>query len=126
MSTEETKARQRAAVLCCIRMGKDLANTRHWIAMHTGLNDRNVRERIEELRNEGHLICNLQDGNGYFLAENEEDIEQQYLQDYARAMSILKRMKPFRHALREAETADLDQVTMTELLKEALTDGSDI
>ena len=123
MKNEELRAEHRAAVLSCIRTGKELANTHRWIAMHTRINERLVRNLIEELRNEGHLICNLQDGNGYFLAENEEDIEQQYLQDYARAMSILKRMKPFRHALREAETADLDQVTMTDLLKEVLTDG---
>ncbi|MBQ9662233.1 MAG: hypothetical protein IJV40_03660 [Oscillospiraceae bacterium] len=120
MSNEEMIERQRAAVLCCIRTGKDMANTRHWIAMHTGLNDRVVRNRIEELRNEGHLICNTQNGRGYYIAEDIEDIKAQYKQDCARAMSILRRIKPFRHALREleAEERDEDQITMLELLEE--------
>ncbi len=120
MSNEEIIARQRAAVLCCLRTGKEFANSRHWIAMHTGMNDRAVRERIEELRNEGHLICNLQNGSGYFIAEDAEDIKAQYRQDCARAMSILRRIKPFRHALRKIETEerDEDQITLLELLEE--------
>ena len=118
MSTEETKARQRAAVLCCIRMGKDLANTRHWIAMHTGLNDRNVRERIEELRNEGHLICNLQNGNGYYIAEDEEDIRRHVTQNMSRVRSLLRSLKPFMDALKESESEKIGQMTIFELMEE--------
>ena len=103
MSNEELIREQRARVLGCLRHGKDLANNRFWITMKTGLSDRVVRQRIEELRNEGHLICNLQNGKGYFIAENDEEVELQYRQDCARAMSILRRIKPFRHYLRSLD-----------------------
>ena len=113
MSNTEMKTR----VLACLMHGKDLANTRQWISMHTGIHDRKVREIIEELRNEGHLICNLQDGNGYFLAETTEEILQQYKQDCNRAMSVLRRVKPFRHALLERAAEESDQITFNEILE---------
>ena len=113
MSNADMKKR----VLACLMHGKDLANTRQWISMHTGIHDRKVREIIEELRNDGHLICNLQDGNGYFLAETTEEILQQYKQDCNRAMSIMKRAKPFRHALLERAAEESDQITFNEILE---------
>lgn len=90
---------QKSRVLSCLRRGRDMANSRIWIAAHTYLGDRHVRNLIEELRCDGHLICNNQSGTGYFLADSREEIEQQYRQDMARAMSILRRMKPFRQTL---------------------------
>lgn len=124
MSNEELKRAQRECVLRCLRHGKGLANTRFWIAMKTGLSDRAVRQRIEELRNEGHLICNLQNGKGYFIAENDEEVELQYRQDCARAMSILRRIKPFRHYLRSLDEERGDQVTFEEMaLEEIISKG---
>ena len=117
MSNEEILTRQRAAVLSCIMHGKDLANDHHWIATHTGLPERAVRNRIEELRNEGYLICNLQNGKGYFLAENDEDVKTQYRQDCARAMSILRRIKPFRKYLKSLED-DENQINFMDILEE--------
>jgi hypothetical protein len=35
--------------------------------------DRRIRRKVESLRRKGHLICNLGDGRGWFLAENEEE-----------------------------------------------------
>ena len=124
MSNEELIREQRARVLSCLRHGKDLANNRLWITMKTGLSDRVVRQRIEELRNEGHLICNLQNGKGYFIAENDEEVELQYRQDCARAMSILRRIKPFRHYLRSLDEERGDQVTFEEMaLEEIISKG---
>jgi len=113
MSNEAMKKK----VLSCLMHGRDLANTRQWISMHTGIHDRKVRELIEELRNEGYLICNAQNGSGYYLAETTEEILQQYRQDCNRAMSILRRIKPFRHALIERAAAESDQITFNEILE---------
>ena len=127
MSTSEAlRAEQRARVLSCIRKGAKMANTRRWIAMHTGLSDRVVRERIEELRNEGHLICNLQNGSGYFLADTDEEVEQQYKQDCARAMSILRRIKPFRHYLKSLDKENGDQISFEELVIEEILSKGEI
>lgn len=113
MSNADMKTR----VLACLKHGKDLANTRQWISMHTGIHDRKVREIIEELRNEGHLICNEQDGSGYYLAETTEEILRQYKQDCNRAMSNLRRTNPFRHALLERAAEESDQITFNEILE---------
>ena len=127
MSTSEAlRAEQRARVLSCIRKGAKMANTRSWIAMHTGLSDRVVRERIEELRNEGHLICNPQNGSGYFLADTDEEVERQYRQDCARAMSILRRIKPFRHYLRSLDEERGDQVTFEDMALEDIISRGEI
>lgn len=126
MSNEELIRAQRECVLRCLRHGKDLANTRFWIAMKTGLSDRAVRQRIEELRNEGHLICNLQNGKGYFIAENDEEVELQYRQDCARAMSILRRIKPFRHYLRSLDEERGDQVTFEDMALEDIISRGEI
>jgi len=67
--------------------------------------DRKVRLIIEKARDEGCLILNKQDGKGYYLPENIEDIRKQYVQDKNRAMSILKRQKHMRRILKEANIA---------------------
>lgn len=110
MSNEMEKQR----VLSCLRSGHDLANDRRWIAMHIGLNDRYVRSLIEELRIDGYLICNSQDGRGYYIAETDEEILRQYRRDMARAMSILRRMKPFRKAIREM--GNENQITFEDIV----------
>lgn len=98
--------------------GKELGATRQWLTMHTGANDRTVRLAIEDLRSEGWLICNDQDGEGYYLALEDQEILRQYRRDCARAMSILKRLKAFRMAAREIEqqTENKDQITIEEIL----------
>ena len=37
--------------------------------------DRQLRKSIERLRREGYLICNLGNGDGYFLAETQEEYQ---------------------------------------------------
>ena len=98
--------------------GKELGATRQWLTMYTGANDRTVRLAIEDLRSDGWLICNDQDGEGYYLALEDQEILRQYRRDCARAMSILKRLKAFRMAAREIEqqTENKDQVTIEEIL----------
>lgn len=76
-----------------------------------GLTERTVRRVIADLREEGHLIVNLQDGKGFYvLDECTEDTEpealdliaRQYRQDTNRAMNILKRRKHMRKLLKSA------------------------
>ena len=111
-------AGMKACVRACLLHGHDLATTRTSIVMMTGINDRTVRQVIEELRNDGLLICNDQDGNGYYLAETDDEILKQYRRDCAHAMSILKRLKKFRWAVREIEQGreNKDQITIEEIL----------
>lgn len=118
---------EKAAVLSRIPVGYDRAripNDSRMIARMTRIPERKVLQLIEALRNEGHLICNRQDGFGYFLAENEADVLRQYRQDCARAMSILRRIKPFRHYLKRLDEQNGDQITWEDLaLEEIISKG---
>ena len=84
-----------------LMFGRENARTRREICDKTGYSDRVVREIIEAARDNGWLICNDQDGRGYYLGWTADEIEAQFKRDHARAMSILTRLKPFRHRLRE-------------------------
>lgn len=66
-----------------------------------GLQDRILRDRIQLAREQGIFILNFQDGKGYFISDNLEDILRQYRQDWGRAICILKRLKPMRQYLRQ-------------------------
>lgn len=100
----ECKALVADMVLKAIPFGRLNAISRQRLSGLCGMNDRAVRECIELLRDEGNFICN--DGTGYYIAETIDDIERQYRKDHARALSVLKRLKPFRQALREAGRLD--------------------
>ena len=85
-----------------IPRGKENAVTRMALRLVTGLSDRKVRQEIEEARAEGAIICNDQDGKGYYLPENNDEIYRMYKQDRHRALSILRRQKTMRKTLKDA------------------------
>lgn len=85
--------------------GKNNALTRDALVSLTGLSDGTVRDMIKDARDNGYLIINDQDGEGYYLSDDIDAIHRQYKQDTARAMSILKRRKHSRKLLKEAGRA---------------------
>ncbi len=77
----------------------------------TGFAERTIRCVIAKLREDGHMIVNLQDGKGFFILDEESKdpngealdlIARQYRQDTNRAMNILKRRKHMRKLLKAA------------------------
>ena len=80
--------------------GEDHAVTRRYLSIKLGLSDRMVRRAIEEARADGLLICNAQDGRGYYQSKDVAALKRQYKQDTARALAILKRRKPIRDYLK--------------------------
>jgi len=95
---------QTTTILNHIPRGRENAVTRAQLVTATGLPDREVRRLIQSARDEGALIINDQSGAGYYIA-GEGDLQalyNQYMQDTARAMSLLKRRKHIRRILREA------------------------
>ena len=85
-----------------IPIGKENAMSRQMLKTLSGTSDRAMRKLIQEGREAGYIIINDQDGAGYYRTEDIKDIERQYRQDTARAMSILKRRKETRKILKEA------------------------
>ena len=64
--------------------------------------DRIIRHIIAEARRDGFIICNAQDGAGYYLSDDPDEWEAQYRQDTSRALSILSRRKALRARLKAA------------------------
>lgn len=89
-------------VLFAIPEGKENAVSRTELCASVGYSDRMTRRIISQLREEGYIIINDQNGRGYYLTNDLDEIEKQYKQDTARALSILKRRKTMRKMLKDA------------------------
>ena len=73
--------------------GHDWARTRSDLCYRMNLNDRALRKLVEIARNNGAMICN--DGEGYYLAETQEEIERQYRREKSRMVHHWNAMRPF-------------------------------
>jgi biotin operon repressor len=82
--------------------GRRNAITREALAAKLGMSDRQMRKAIEDARYAGLVILNDQNGRGYWISDDVLEMRRQYAQDTSRAMSILKRRKPLRDALKAA------------------------
>ena len=60
------------------------------------LNDREMREIIEQLVREGYPIVNFQDGKGYLLSYDPKDNRRMEKQEMSRLKKISQRCKTYR------------------------------
>lgn len=91
-----------AMLEAAIPHGRRNAITREALAAKLGMSDRQMRKAIEDARYAGLVILNDQNGRGYWISDDVLEMRRQYMQDTSRAMSILKRRKPLRDALKAA------------------------
>lgn len=91
-------------ILNLIPQGKANAISRIELRYRAQLNDRAMRELIEQERRNGAIILNLQDGRGYYRPAPDEmdDVRRQFLINERRAMSILVQQKHLRRTLKQA------------------------
>lgn len=91
-------------ILSLIPQGKKNAISRTELRYRAQLNDRVMRELIEQERRNGAIILNLQDGRGYYRPAPDEmdDVRRQFLINERRAMSILVQQKHLRRTLKQA------------------------
>lgn len=89
-------------VVNAIPFGRKNAIKRDTLCAKVGMGDRKVRKMIELARGFGFIIVNEQNGAGYYQSDDLDEIERQYKQDTARAMSILARRKEIRRRLKAA------------------------
>ena len=73
----------------------DRATLRDLVQSFTGryIADRTMRKMIETARQEGLVICNEQNGEGYFLPTTRAELLKQYEQNESRAKSILRQQR---------------------------------
>lgn len=96
-----------------IGVGKKNAVTLLQLTWRTGEKERAIRKEIARLREEGALIINDQDGKGYYIATELDEIARQYHQDRSRFLSIAKRIKTARRILRDAGMLGEEEGTPT-------------
>ena len=77
-------------VLSYIPVGRDNPIRRIDLKRMLGIPDRIMRDLITTLRAQGWPILNNQDGRGYYIADNEADIERFRRQELTRACQIIK------------------------------------
>jgi len=86
-------------IIPLIPVGRSNAISRKMLCVKAGMSDRTVRSCIEEARRYGHIILNCQDGCGYYVSEDLDEIARYYHQEYARARSIFARLHVMRRLL---------------------------
>ena len=80
-------------ILNALKAGASNATTRTELSMLTGLKDRNVRELISELVNDGNPIVTNTKIGGYYYPDSIQEAEQNItmLDNYIRNLAIRKR-----------------------------------
>ncbi len=80
------------SVLDCLHFGKRNAVTRVQLQILTGLPDRAIRREIDKLREDGQPIFNSQDGEGYYLATADDDLDMMHciLRERARRDAMIE------------------------------------
>ena len=86
-----------------IPVGKANAVTRAELVALTGISDRRVRRLIAEARVRGVPIINNQDGRGYYISEDLQELRRQYGVNRRRALSILRQQRYIRRKIEEVE-----------------------
>lgn len=89
-------------LISCLGYGRRKALSRFELSYRLDKSDRQIRKLIEEARNCGYVIVSLGKRGGYYLTDNVDEIHAYYLQESARATSILRRLRRPRQILREA------------------------
>ena len=84
-----------------IPYGKDNAISRQELCDKTGLNDRTMRDLINQARKRA-VIINIQDGNGYFRPTKDDiaEVKKFKRQEENRAKEVFSCLQPVRKFLR--------------------------
>lgn len=105
MSRAERDVANMGDLISLLPHGKANAIGRDDLARRLQIPDRSVRRIMETLRDRGVMICNDQDGKGYYIACSTDEVERQYRRDLARAKNIMKRLWASRMLLQAAGRA---------------------
>ena len=93
--------KNQALVLLVLQEGR---KTRAELCQRTGLDDRQVREAVSDLRSNGVRVISSSTVGGYWIAESEDDYMPFRAELYSRAMKILE-------TIRAMDRRDPEQIT---------------
>ena len=78
--------------------------------------DREIRQAVSDLRREGHLICNVGKGEGYYIAENADE----FWRFYAYYVSPIKERAAIAAAMKKAAEKKFPDLLQPSLFMEAI------
>ena len=76
------------SILC---EGRDKATQLEVLSDYLGISERKVRSMIEDLTANGMVVCNLQNGKGYYKPATDEDYEAALKLNASRLHSLLRK-----------------------------------
>lgn len=93
-------------IVALLGTGKENAVKRSDLLEQFGGRDRDMRRALAYARLTGHTINNDQDGCGYYIPDNLEELEQQYRQTEARGKAVLAQLKALRQKIESIRNKD--------------------
>ena len=87
------------ALYLLIPEGRENACRGTALASVMGCSERRIRQMVEDLTVNGNVICNLQNGKGYYRPLDEEDIDAMLKLTASRAYSLLRKKYALKRAL---------------------------
>lgn len=87
------------ALYCLIPMGRENAYKLDLLSSIMGVDERTIRQMIEDLTTNGCVVCNLQNGKGYFRPTTDDDFEAMIKLSASRAKSLLRKEYAIKKAL---------------------------
>lgn len=87
------------ALYALIPEGREKALRINVLAAVMDVHERRVRQMIEDLTVNGCVICNLQNGSGYYKPNTDEDFEAMLKLNASRAHALLRKDYAIRKAL---------------------------
>ena len=87
------------ALYLVIPEGRENAYKGSVLASVMGCDERRIRQMIEDLTVNGNIVCNLQNGKGYYRPVSEEDIDAMLKLTASRAYSLLRKKYALKRAL---------------------------
>jgi len=72
------------------------------LTLRTGIHEREIRRMIQELNENEKIVCNKQDGKGYYKPNCAEDYEAFYKLTSARGLSLLRKRNAIKRAYQKS------------------------
>ena len=87
------------ALYLLIPEGRENAYPLNFLCEMMGTSERVIRQMIENLTTNGCVVCNLQNGKGYFRPTTDDDFEAMIKLSASRAKSLLRKEYAIKKAL---------------------------
>jgi len=87
------------ALYLLIPEGRENAYPLNFLCEMMGASERVIRQMIEDLTTNGCVVCNLQNGKGYFRPTTDDDFEAMIKLSASRAKSLLRKEYAIKKAL---------------------------